>query len=182
LKIILSKENGPEKLELRPLPVGAAGHSGANAEAAGTKPTASTVSPAARGFAAAHRDHGRVDRCFLRAVWAGRAGNESRRMSIGIGRQRFVAANAVGSNPAGVEPTQTFIGATINADEARNFLAVELPCCSASLPTCNANVLLCMSLCIARASHFHRGNFILKLWIDRRSIVLQIPAMTPDLF
>jgi hypothetical protein len=103
-------------------------------------------------------------------------------MSIGIGRRRFVAANAVGSNPAGVEPTQTFIGATINADEARNFLAVELPCCSASLPTCNANVLLCMSLCIARASHFHRGNFILKLWIDRRSIVLQIPAMTPDLF
>jgi hypothetical protein len=100
----------------------------------------------------------------------------------GSGDSDSSPANAVGSNPAGVEPTQTFFGASINFDEARNFLAVELPCCSASLPTCNANVLLCMSLCIARASHFHRGNFILKLWIDRRSIVLQIPAMTPDLF
>jgi len=39
-----------------------------------------------------------------------------------------------------------------------------------------------MSLCIARASHFYRAKFILKLCIDRRSIVLQMPAMTPDLF
>jgi hypothetical protein len=50
------------------------------------------------------------------------------------------------------------------------------------LPTCNAKALLCMRLCIARASHFYRAKFIPKVGDDRRSIVSQIPAMTPDLF
>jgi hypothetical protein len=50
-----------------------------------------------------------------------------------------------------------------------------------SLPTCNANASSRMTLCIARASHFYRAKFIPQLCVNRRTIVSQIPAMTPAL-
>jgi hypothetical protein len=48
-----------------------------------------------------------------------------------------------------------------------------------SLPARNEKAMFRMSHCTPRRSHCYRAIFILKVSCDRRTIVSQIPAMTP---
>jgi hypothetical protein len=50
------------------------------------------------------------------------------------------------------------------------------------LPACNAKAPSRMRRCVARASHFYRAKFIPQFFVNRRKIILQIPAMMPGLF
>ncbi len=178
IKSFFQKRTGRDKAKFRPLTRGdqPAVLAGAQSRPGPNRRQARLTT--AQGIAAAHSDHGAADTCIVSAVPVGRAGNQSRRRRSEMARRRFVAAERRGSNPARAKTLANVFGATISDDEAH----AELPCCGASLPRCNANASLRMRLCIARASHFYRTKFILKLCIDRRSIILQMPAMTPDLF